>query len=232
MKLHKKKWMACLCVLAVIASVAVGRDLAVQARVYKTPLILLDPGHGGFDPGAIGNDSGVEEKGINLAICKLLRAELEQRGYQVAMTREEDVALADSKRADLEKRRKLIETSGADLVLSIHQNSNPDRSAYAPMVLYYAQSAEGQRIAEIMMEKLNQALAPARPRKTTADTSMFILKSGDMPILIVECGFLSYSKEEQMLQDEASQQKIAVAIADAVCQALPVTGQAPQSDVP
>ena len=226
MKTQKRKWFACLCLLFVIGMTAVGRDLAVQARVYTVPCVLIDPGHGGFDPGAIGSETKVEEKQINLAISKLLKAELEQRGYRVMMTREEDIELADSKRADLEQRRKMIQNSGADLVLSIHQNSNPDRTAYAPMVLYYAQSSEGQRIAEIVLEKLNQAVKPARPRKTTADSSMFILKSGEMPILIVECGFLSYSKEEKMLQEKAGQQAIAKAIAEAVCQALPITGGA------
>ena len=164
MKRKKIGMLFCLGLLLAITGTATVRSLAVQARVYTAPLVVIDPGHGGFDPGAIGMDTKVEECEINLAIAKLLKAELEQRGYRVLMTREEDKALAHTKKADMQARRDMIGQSGADLVLSIHQNSNPDRSANGAMVLYYKESEEGQRIAQAVQERLNGALKSEKRR--------------------------------------------------------------------
>lgn len=227
MKRQKIGMLFCLGLLLAITGTATARSLAVQAQVYTVPLIIIDPGHGGFDPGAIGMDTQVEECEINLSISKLLKAELEQRGYRVRMTREEDKALADSKKADMQARRDMIGQSGADLVLSIHQNSNPDRSVNGAMVLYYKESTEGQRIAQAIQAQLNSALKSEKNRDATARTDKYILKSGEMPILIVECGFLSNSREEGILRSEEGRQSLALAIAEGVCQALPITGTTP-----
>ena len=172
-------------------------------------------------------DTKVEECEINLAIAKLLKAELEQRGYRVLMTREEDKALAHTKKADMQARRDMIGQSGADLVLSIHQNSNPNRSANGAMVLYYKESEEGQRIAQAVQERLNGALKSEKMRDAVPQTDKYILKSGEMPILIVECGFLSNSREEGILRSEEGQQALALAIAEGVCQTLPIAGTTP-----
>lgn len=227
MKRQKIAMLFCLGLLLAITGTATARSLAVQAQVYTTPLIVIDPGHGGFDPGAIGGDTQVKECEINLAISTLLKAELEQRGYRVVMTREKDEALADSKKGDMKARRDKIEQSGADLVLSIHQNSNPDRSANGAMVLYYKESEEGQRIAQAIQENLNNTLKSQKNRDAIAQTDKYILKSGKMPILIVECGFLSNSREEGILRSEEGRQALALAIAEGVCQTLPVTGTTP-----
>lgn len=227
MKRKKIGMLFCLGLLLAITGTATVRSLAVQARVYTAPLVVIDPGHGGFDPGAIGMDTKVEECEINLAIAKLLKAELEQHGYRVLMTREEDKALAHTKKADMQARRDMIGQSGADLVLSIHQNSNPDRSANGAMVLYYKESEEGQRIAQAVQERLNGALKSEKMRDAVPQTDKYILKSGEMPILIVECGFLSNSREEGILRSEEGQQALALAIAEGVCQTLPIAGTTP-----
>ncbi len=214
-------WTICAVFLLLGVTVAFSaHSKAVQGNINHVPLIVLDPGHGGFDPGAIGYRTNVEEKKINLTIAMYVKAELEQRGYRVILTRETDQALAQSKLADMEKRREMIENSGADLAMSIHQNSTPDHSASGPVVLYYPSSQEGKQIALAIQAKLNEALKPDRPRAVMPDDSMYILKSGEMPALIVECGFMSNAKEEQLLQEEEYQQKIAKAIADGVTQAM------------
>lgn len=224
MKLQKIRALVCLAALLSIAGLAVVSDLSVSARVYTTPLILIDPGHGGFDPGAIGQDTQVEECQINLDISKLLKAELEQKGYRVQLTREEDQALAHTKKEDMQARRDMIWQSGADLVLSIHQNSDKDRASSGPLVIYYAKSESGQRIAQAIQDQLDTALGSKNKHSAVAQTDKYILKSGEMPILIVECGFLSNSQEEAFLQSEQGQQAIAKAVAEGVCQTLPVAG--------
>lgn len=174
--------------------------------------IVLDAGHGGGDPGAIGV-AGTNEDDINLKITFYLKAELEKRGHTVLLTRSEDAMIAENKNADMRKRRQIISQSGADYAISIHLNSNTDPSCRGPVVIYHAQSQQGKAIAQIMQQTLNDQLAPPSPRQMQSG-NYYILKSGAMPIVIVECGFLSNAQEEQLLLDDAYQQKIAVAIAD------------------
>lgn len=93
-------------------------------------VIVLDAGHGGMDPGKVGINNALE-KDINLAIAKKLKPLLEADGAVVIMTRTEDVGLyqvtsGNKKREDMKNRCKLVAEAGADLVISIHQNSYPE----------------------------------------------------------------------------------------------------------
>lgn len=173
--------------------------------------VVLDAGHGGFDPGAV-SDAGVRECDINLSITRMLQAELVARGYCVIMTREEEGALGDTKSADMQKRRDIIFESGADYALSIHLNANADSSCYGPVVLYHPGSEEGEKLAQTLQDVLNKGLEIARPR-TIQTGNYFILKSGDMPIVIVECGFLSNADDEALLLSPEYQARVAKAIA-------------------
>lgn len=174
--------------------------------------IVLDAGHGGGDPGAIGV-AGTREDDINLKITLYLKAELEKRGHTVLLTRSEDAMIAENKNADMRKRREIISQSGADYAISIHLNSNTDRSCRGPVAIYQEQSQQGKQIAQLLQQTLNEQIAPPKPRQVQSG-NYYILKSGAMPIVIVECGFLSNAEEEQLLLDDAYQQKIAAAIAD------------------
>ena len=113
MKRQKIGMLFCLGLLLAITGHSDGTQPGGAGAGVSAPLVVIDPGHGGFDPGAIGMDTKVEECEINLAIAKLLKAELEQRGYRVLMTREEDKALAHTKKADMQARRDMIGQSGA-----------------------------------------------------------------------------------------------------------------------
>ena len=121
--------------------------------------------------------------------------------------------VAENKNADMRKRREIISQSGADYAISIHLNSNTDPSCRGPVAIYQEQSQQGKAIAQMLQQSLNDQLAPPKPRQMQSG-NYYILKSGAMPIVIVECGFLSNAEEEQLLLDDAYQQKIAVAIAD------------------
>ena len=99
----------------------------------KGNVIVLDPGHGGSDPGMIGID-GLEEKGINLSVSLLLREKLEEKGYTVVLTRESDQGLYDDsaqnkKAQDMQRRIALIDETAPVLTVSIHQNSYHDLPA-------------------------------------------------------------------------------------------------------
>lgn len=105
---------------------------STDAYIKEMPVVVIDAGHGGTDPGKVGVDGSLE-KDINLAVAKRLKTYLEQDDIRVIMTRETDTGLysdTDSRKkmADMKKRCEIIEESGADLVVSIHQNSYHEES--------------------------------------------------------------------------------------------------------
>ena len=185
-----------------------------------SPLILVDAGHGGSDPGMIGV-GGLEEKGINLSISLLLRDTLEKSGYSVIMTREEDKGLYDSSAAnkkaqDMQRRIAMIREHMPVLSVSIHQNSYHDAGVHGPQVLYYESSVEGKKLAEAVQSSLNDLLEVDRPRKVKGNTSYYLLKRSSGTLVIVECGFLTNPEEAQKLQTKEYQEKVAAAVSEGI----------------
>ncbi|MCZ6784369.1 MAG: N-acetylmuramoyl-L-alanine amidase [Proteobacteria bacterium] len=107
--------------------------LSMPLRSIRT--VVVDPGHGGRDPGAIGL-GGIREKDLNLEIARLLRKRLEQRGFQVMLTRDDDRTL------DLEERTAVAESANGDLFISIHANASPRRSTRGLEIYYLDESHE------------------------------------------------------------------------------------------
>ncbi len=173
-------------------------------------VIVIDAGHGGFDPGKVGYDD-VYEKDINLAIANKLQQYFEQSGATVIMTREDENATALNKNDDMRTRKETINKSKGDLVISIHQNSYEDSSVCGPQVFYF-NSENGQKLANIVQQEMNTELTPKRPRNATNNDSYYILKSTNIPAIIVECGFLSNPEENKLLSNEDYQQKVAWSI--------------------
>lgn len=185
-----------------------------------SPLILVDAGHGGSDPGMIGV-GGLEEKGINLSISLLLRDTLEKSGYSVIMTREEDEGLYDSSAAnkkaqDMQRRIAMIREHMPVLSVSIHQNSYHDAGVHGPQVFYYESSVEGKKLAEAVQSSLNDLLEVDRPRKVKGNTSYYLLKRSSGTLVIVECGFLTNPVEAQKLQTKEYQEKVAAAVSEGI----------------
>ena len=175
-------------------------------------LIVVDVGHGGFDPGASG-PSGVREDELNLAVAQYVQAELKSRGAQVIMTRNDGSAIGGSKSADMAERRRIIEESGSDIVISIHMNSfEDDPGVSGPLTLFMAGSQRGKLLAQGVIDSLNAALGTDGSAR--ARDNLIILKSGNQPCVLVECGYLSNKEEEARLQQPDYQKKIARAICD------------------
>ena len=190
------------------------------AQKAAGPLILVDAGHGGSDPGMIGV-SGLEEKGINLSISLLLRDTLEKSGYSVIMTREEDKGLYDSSAAnkkaqDMQRRIAMIREYAPVLSVSIHQNSYQDEGVHGPQVFYYESSVEGKKLAEAVQSSLNNQLEVDRPREVKGNTSYYLLKRSSGTLVIVECGFLTNPEEAQKLQTKEYQEKVAAAVSEGI----------------
>ena len=188
-----------------------------QADKEQRYTIVIDPGHGGNDPGKIGiND--VPEKDVNLAISLKLKDILEQNDCKVIMTRETDQGLyqdgdTNKKIADLHARCRIINDSGADAVISIHQNSFTSESSKGAQVFFQTTSEKGKVLAEILQEQLVSGLDPENNRVAKANSDYYMLKNTQAPMVIVECGFLSNTQEAELLTQEAYQRRVAWTVA-------------------
>ena len=141
--------------------------VSVQQEQVSRSLVVLDPGHGGRDPGKIGVN-GEEEKDLNLAVALRTREVLKDHGIEVVMTREEDVMLGDAdaqnrKAADMRERVKMINDLQPAIAVSIHQNSYTDSAVRGPQVFYYTHSEQSRQAAEIMRGELLEGGSGARP---------------------------------------------------------------------
>lgn len=186
---------------------------ADAARGEGRPVVVIDAGHGGNDPGKVGVDGSLE-KDINLQIAMRLKEYLEQSDVKVVMTREEDVGLyheedSGKKAADMRNRCEIINQSGADLAVSIHQNSYHEEYVSGGQVFYYKDSENGKKLAEILQERFTYVLGADNRRLAKANGTYYLLLHVKCPIVIAECGFLSNWKEAAMLQDETYQDRVA-----------------------
>ncbi len=182
--------------------------------------VVVDPGHGGKDPGMTGAD-GLEEKGINLEISLKLRDILEKQGFNVVLTRDTDRGLYDEdasgkKLQDLQRRTELIRKAEPLLTVSIHQNSYSDPDVKGPQVFYFQGSDEGKSLAEAVQKSLNEKLEITDPRSVKGNSSYYLLKKSPAVTVIAECGFLTNPSEAEKLQDEAYQYKVAEALAEGI----------------
>ena len=196
---------------------------AAEASPAPGPLtglvILVDPGHGGYDGGARCRDSGVWEKVLTLAVSREVEAALTQRGARVVMTRTADIDLCTpdrpanltKKRQDMQNRIAIATENEVDLLLSIHMNEYRARTESGPQV-FYRQGCEGGRLlAGCLQEALINRLQPSKQRAAMAG-DYFILQL-DVPSALVECGFISNPAEEKLLLSEDYQARLAEAIA-------------------
>ena len=202
-----------------------GETEGVGIMLRSSPFtVVIDPGHGGFDPGKVGCD-GTLEKDINLAISLELKELLEKEKITVLMTREEDKAVGEgegeiSKKQDMSSRVELINTSKADLAVSIHQNSFTDAGSKGAQVFYHTGSSEGAVLARLIQEEIKLVLQDGNHRMEKADNTYYMLKKTSCPLVIVECGFLSNYEETALLKEEAYQKKIAEGIAKGIMKYL------------
>lgn len=181
-------------------------------------IIIIDPGHGGPDGGAV-SKAGVIEKEVTLAISIYLRDLLQQSGALVLMTRETDIELAseEAKRAgrrkveDLKNRVTMINDSDADLLISIHLNSIASPRWRGSQTFYHPQYAESEEIALFIQDELIRNLTNTN-RKAKKNQDLFILRQSKVPGVIVEVGFLSNPGESALLETADYQKSVAMSI--------------------
>lgn len=192
---------------------------AVPARPVSTGVlsgyvICVDAGHGGIDGGARARESLVWEREINLQVAKKVCAALEEAGARVIMTREDEKSLHDDKRTDLLGRIRMAQQAGADLLLSIHMNEYRSRQASGPQVFYQKGDGESRLLAAAVQKALVDGLQPKWKR--AALEGDYLILTGGIPSVLVECGFISNREEELLLLDEGYQSRIAHAVVQGV----------------
>ena len=193
-----------------------GEETAGKAVSADSRLVIIDPGHGGLDAGKVGVN-GAEEKEINLKISLKVKELLNQEDVEVVMTRSEDERLAESQVEDLKKRAALMNEKKPVLAVSIHQNSYHEEGVSGAQVFYYTDSAESERAAGLIQDALKE-IAPDNTKEAKANSTYYILKKTEVPVVIAECGFLSNYEEAERLADEEYQQKLAEAVTKGILQ--------------
>lgn len=204
-------------IIAVSISIAVISNVDTYVATEKY-CVVLDAGHGGIDGGVTGSTTGVKESELNLIIVKLIKAELRKYGINVVLTRTTSDGLYGStgsgfKRRDMQARKKIITTNSPDLVVSIHMNKYSLSSRRGPQVFFQKGQKESQECADFFQDLLNK-LSDFQYSALGGD--FYILTCTPKPSIIIECGFLSNSQDENLLTNKNYQKKISEKIAEGI----------------
>jgi N-acetylmuramoyl-L-alanine amidase len=193
---------------------------ATKTLLDKT--VIIDPGHGGPDPGAIGV-GGVLEKNLNLIIAEKLKSTLNKAGYSIIMTRNDDrsiydpgcTTLAEMKNSDLNNRIKIIQDHPHAIFISIHQNFNADPK-YSGTQVYYSLNNPGSiTLANLIQSQVKKELEPYNTRNVQLPGDLRVLLKAPTPAVLVECGFISNTVEACSLESSNFQDKLVSIIAKA-----------------
>lgn len=221
----RKRWVGAYCLTIVLVLLAAhwgSRTVTVLAE--KSPLerehiLLIDPGHGGEDGGAV-SCTGLAESGYNLEISLRLRDLCHLLGYETRMIRTTDQSiytkgetLAQKKVSDLKRRVQIsVETENA-ILLSIHQNHYPD-SRYSGAQVFYAKTEGSRELAQALQQAL--AAGTGSRRQCRQASGVYLMEHISCPGVLIECGFLSNPAEEAKLRDPAYQKQLCGVIAAAL----------------
>lgn len=199
------------------------------AKPLAGKTIAIDPGHGGYDPGAIRGD--VYEKNITLTVSKILAQKLQNQGAETVLTRCGDYNHAicglhgrSAKRYDFNQRIKIIHDHDADIVISIHVNSLRNRSYAGAETFYHPRSPNGKILADNIQTRLKNI--PGMRQRTVKSSCFYILCNTKVTSVLVELGFLSNPREGKLLQQPDYQEKLA----DHICQGVIDYYRPPKTD--
>lgn len=202
-----KKKTICLLIAIIIALASMITFSIITTSSSPKPqyTIVIDAGHGGRDGGTVGKTTGITESELNLQYAYCLKKLCEEFGIGVILTRKDmnglyDENASNKKKSEMEKRKDIINNSGADLMISLHMNAFPLSSSEGAQVFYAKGSESGFNLAKSVQEAICQSFENARDYVSVGD--YFVLNYSTIPAVLVECGFLSNPSEERNLQDE------------------------------
>lgn len=186
------------------------------ALPVSNKVIVLDAGHGKPDEGAQ-SSTGTTEAETNLKIALKVQSLLEQSGATVILTRSDEEAIYDidsktlkqKKISDIHNRVKIGNESSADIFVSIHLNKIPQDQYWGWQCFYKDGNEQSVKLAKSLQENLNESIQKENKRVAMKLENVYIMKHVEIPISIVECGFLSNKEEEKLLLEDNYQNKLA-----------------------
>ena len=205
-----------------------SKSLSALATPAGTYTVIIDPGHGGPDGGAVGVD-GTVEKDLNLVIALKIRDILEICGVNTLMTRETDISIHDNdvegirrqKISDIRNRFNIIEKTENAVYVSIHQNHFSSQKYKGTQVFYSPNNSLSKQFAQIMQEDFASILQPTNTRQIKkSGTEIYLLYHAKCPAIMIECGFLSNPEETMMLKNVEYQNKLSIVAAEGILKFL------------
>ncbi len=196
-----------------------NESVETMAWTSESKVIVLDAGHGIPDEGAQ-SDEGITEASINLAIAKKVQKLLEEAGNTVILTRKDENAIYDEgcttiremKVSDIKNRVKIGNESSADIFVSIHLNKIPQKQYWGWQTFFKENNEDSKKLATCIQEGLSDMIDKKNKRVPLKIKNIYIVDHVNIPITIVECGFLSNEEEEKLLQTDEYQNKLAQGI--------------------
>jgi len=202
-------------------------------RVSKTqePLLIIDPGHGGEDGGAVAAD-GTRESEINLAVALKMDALCGFLGIESTMTRESEVldypksanTIRAKKIADQKARIELINSASNAVLISVHQNTYPNAKPSGGQALY-GKADGSQKLAELIQNNMSLNIDYDNNRGAAKiSDDIYLMKKAECPAVLIECGFMSNPAELELLKTEEYQAKLAAVFVASYIQFISETG--------
>lgn len=191
-------------------------SIETVALPVSNKVVVIDAGHGYPDEGAQSSNGTTENK-INLKIALKLQNLLEQSGCTVILTRSDEngiydldkTTLREKKVSDIKNRVKIGNSASADIFVSIHLNKIPQGQYWGWQTFYKKNSEDSENLAKCIQENLNKTISEENKRQSLTISNKYIVDHVEIPISIVECGFLSNKDEEAKLQMDEYQDKLA-----------------------
>lgn len=193
--------------------------VTVSSTPVSTHTIILDAGHGNPDGGAVSNDGSAIESNLNLNIVLKLQNLLESSNCTVLLTRSDENGIyeADSntirqqKISDMKNRVKIANNSDAELFVSIHMNKLT-QTQYSGWQTFYKNDAISKKVAQNIQTSLNHFMKKENNREIKSISGIYLTKHVEIPLVLVECGFLSNSEETELLKTDSYQDSLAWSI--------------------
>jgi len=180
-------------------------------------LVVIDPGHGGLDPGAIGI-GGIRETDVVLEVSKIVKKLLSDKGVKVFLTRKNEVDL------DLSPRVSFANRKDADIFVSIHANaSRGKRRDINGLETFYFRGWRGRLLAKRIQKQILR-VSPGSPDRGVKQGRFYVIKNTRMPAVLVEIGFLTGRLDARRLEKNTHRKRIAYAIAKGILEYLSKAG--------
>ncbi len=220
----KKKRIIIFCFILIVSVFGVNlikhnNTIETMSWNINKKTIILDPGHGFPDEGAE-SLRGVTENNINLSIALKTKKLLEQSGNTVILTRTDENGIYDiscntireKKISDIKNRVKIGNESNADIFVSIHLNKIPQEKYWGWQTFYKKNDEKSKKLAECIQDGIGSVIKKQNKRVPLKIENIYIIDHINIPITIVECGFLSNQDEEILLKSDEYQEKLAEGI--------------------